>query len=312
MRQIAVIVNPRSAGGRTARRWGRLRAALEDRLGAVEVRLTETPGHAIELARELVRGGFTLIVGVGGDGTYNEIANGLLLDDQPLNSEAKLGILPLGTGGDFQRTLGIPSRPEQAVELLARGRTIEIDVGKLVCRTPDGGAARRYFVNLVSFGMGGEVAARSRNFLSPLGGKTAFFYATVQVFPFYRSKTVELALDDGRPRGYRVLNVAIGNGRYHGGGMHVCPRAALDDGLLEVTVIEDLSLFTLLKDLSYLYDGRIYAHPKVRHFHATRLQASSPEITRIEVDGEPLGTLPIEITILPKRLKVLVPEAIVE
>jgi YegS/Rv2252/BmrU family lipid kinase len=281
---------------------------LERRLGPVEARFTEGPGHAIELARDLARGGFDLIVGVGGDGTYNEIANGLLFDDPPPNPAAALGLLPLGTGGDFQRMLGIPAAPELAVEVLARGRCLEIDAGLLTYRTSGGRTARRHFVNLVSFGMGGEVAARSRNFLSPLGGKAAFFYATLQVFGFYRGKSVELELDDGQgPRRYRVLNVAIGNGRFHGGGMDVCPRAVLTDGLLEVTVIDDLGLLTLLKDIAYLYNGRIYEHPKVRHFRAAKVVARSPEITRIEVDGEPLGALPIEVTLLPKRLKVLAP-----
>jgi YegS/Rv2252/BmrU family lipid kinase len=308
MRRTAVIVNPKSAGGRTGRRWKRLRPILERRLGAVEARFTEAPGHAIELARDLARGGFDLIVGVGGDGTYNEIANGLLFDHPPPNPEAALGLLPLGTGGDFQRTLGIPSSPELAVEVLARGRCVEIDAGLLTYRTPDGRTARRYFVNLVSFGMGGEVAARSSNFLSPLGGKAAFFYATLQVFGFYRGKRVELELGEGgEPRRYHVLNVAIGNGRYHGGGMDVCPRAVLTDGLLEVTVIDDLSLVTLLKDLAYLYNGKIYEHPKVRHFRAAKVVARSAEITRIEVDGEPLGVLPIEVSLLPRRLKVLAP-----
>lgn len=307
MRGAAVIVNPRSAGGRTGRRWDRLRSAVEQRLGKLEVRFTEAPGHAAELARELAGRGHELIVGVGGDGTYNEIANGLL-EARAAEAGVSLGMLPLGTGGDLQRTLGIPSRPDQAIEILAQGRPIEIDAGWLTYRTPDGGTARRYFVNLVSFGMGGEVAARSRNLFSPLGGKASFFFATVQAFTFYRGKTVELVLDDNRVQGaWRVLNVAVGNGRYHGGGMDVCPAASLDDGLLEVTVIEDLSLLTLFKDVSYLYGGNIYDHPKVRHFRASRVVARSAETTRIEVDGEPLGMLPVEIAVLPRRLRVIAP-----
>ncbi|MCP5111255.1 MAG: hypothetical protein GY953_10505, partial [bacterium] len=94
---------------------------------------------------------------------------------------------------------------------------------------------------------------------------------------------------------------------HHGGGMHVCPEAVFDDGLLEVTVIDDLGILTLMKDVSYLYDGNIHAHPKVRHARAKQLWVTSPESTLIEVDGEPLGALPLEFTILPRRLKVLVP-----
>lgn len=304
--KTAVIANPQSAGGRTGKRWPGIERLLRERLGPVEVRFTEGAGHAIAVARELLSAGYERIVGAGGDGTLNEIANGFLDGDAPLNPEARLGILPMGTGGDLRRTLGIPLGVERAVEVLAAGRARTIDLGKITYRDLAGGTASRYFVNLASFGMGGEVAARSRNVFTPLGGKLAFFWATLKVFAVYRGKEVELRLDEGEPGRHRVLNVAVGNGLYHGGGMHVCPDAALDDGLLEVTLIKNLGVLTLLRDLSYLYDGNIHQHAKVEHFRAEKLVATAPELTRIEVDGEPLGTLPVEVTILPRVLRVVV------
>ena len=306
--KAAVIVNPHSAGGKTAKRWPAIASALVGRFRPLTARFTEREGHATKLARELLRQGFDRIIAVGGDGTFNEVANGFLDDDRPVRPEASLGILPMGTGGDLQRTLGVSSKLDEAVEVLARGASLEIDVGKATFQGHDGKTRSRYFVNLASFGMGGEVSARAKNILSPLGGKIAFLYATLRVLLTYRGKRVELVLDGaGEPRNYTILNVAVGNGCFHGGGMHVCPRAVLNDGLLEVTVIDDLGVLTLLKDLSYLYDGNIYAHPKVRHLRAKKIVATSPETTRIEVDGEPLGALPLEITVLPRRLKALVP-----
>ncbi|MCW5979003.1 MAG: diacylglycerol kinase family lipid kinase [Bryobacteraceae bacterium] len=296
-------MNPRSAGGRAGKRWNELREALARRIGSFEVCFTERQGHGAELTRRLIERGCERIAGIGGDGTINEIANGML----EAGGEARIGILPFGTGGDLRRTLAIPRKWRDAMDVLADGRTLEIDAGKVAYLAPDGRARSRYFVNLVSFGMGGEVAAHSNNVLTPLGGRAAFLYASAVKLLAYRGRRVELALDGGSPLSHKVLNVAVGNGRYHGGGMHVCPEAVLDDGLLEVTVIEDLGLLTLARDLSYLYDGRILAHPKVRHFRARSVRATSPEITRIEVDGEALGSLPVEITILPKRLKVLAP-----
>lgn len=303
-----VIVNPRSTGGATGKRWPPIAAALRDRLGPLTVRFTERAGHATELARGLLQQGFDRIIGAGGDGTFNEIANGFLTGDEPVRPGACLGVLPMGTGSDFQRTLGISSKPLEAIEVLATGTPLEIDLGKISFKGHDGEQRIRYFVNVVSFGMGGDVSARAKNVLSPLGGKIAFLYATVLAFLTYRGKRVELRVDgETHSRSHTVLNVAVGNGCFHGGGMHVCPGAILNDGLLEITVIDDLGIFTLLKDKSYLYDGNIYAHPKVLHFRATGITATSPETTRIEVDGEHPGTLPLTITVLPRRLKVIVP-----
>ena len=307
--KTGVIANPRSAGGRTGKRWERLRRALESRLGDVEIRFTERAGHATQLARDLLLCGCDRIIGVGGDGTFNEIANGFMDHDQPIRPGACLGIVPTGTGGDLQRSLELPSNPAQAIEVLSETVPMEIDLGKITFRAYDGQTRTRYFVNLSSFGMGGEVSAQAKNFLGVFGGKAAFLWATFKVILAYRGKKVELTLDDwSRPRRYSVLNVAVGNGPFHGGGMYVCPRARFNDGLLEVTIIDDLGLLTLLKDVRYLYNGNIYEHPKCHHFRAKKIVAASPVETRIEVDGEPLGTLPVEISVLPRCLRVLVPE----
>jgi len=305
--KTAVIVNPQSAGGGTGKRWAQVRGIVEERLGPLDVRFTERGGHATTLARELLEAGYERIVGAGGDGTFHDIANGFLLDDRPVNPEACLGLLPMGTGGDLRRTLGIPSDVERAADVIAGGGARTIDVGKISYRDNQGAERSRYFVNVVSFGMGGEVAARSRNIFTPLGGKLAFFWATLKVFAWYRGKKVALRLEGANPKFCDILNVAAGNGLYHGGGMNVCPEAVLDDGLLEITTIERLNLFTLLKDLSYLYDGNIHSHPTVSHTRVRRLEAESSETVRIEVDGEPLGTLPVEITVLPKALRVSAP-----
>ena len=213
----------------------------------------------------------------------------------------------MGTGGDLRRTLEVPSDIGAAAEVIAHGRPWTIDVGKASLVSHDGAPISRYFVNVVSFGMGGEVSVRAKNFLSDLSGKAAFLYATAVVFCTYRGKRVRLTLD-GRelPEELRVTNVTVGNGRYHGGGMHPCPRAAMDDGLLDVTTIRQLTTFEFIRDLPVLYSDDVYRHPKVDHYRAVRLRAESEDVTRIEVDGEGLGMLPLDIEILPARLPVLV------
>ncbi len=308
-RKIAAIINPHSAGGRTGRRWPQIASQLEHRLGPVTAVFTGGQGDATRLTRELLSHGFNMIAGVGGDGTFNEVANGFIEEDKLVQPGACMGIIPTGTGGDFQRMFGFSpqNRTSDAIEALATGEPHAIDIGKAIFLTSQGPAATRYFVNLVSFGMGGAVAARSRNFLAPLGGRVAFLWATVCVLLSYRGKEVTLSVDGAREWSrYRVTNIALGNGRFHGGGMHPCPTAMLDDGVLEVTVIEYMNMFRLLRDIRVLYSGEIYTHPKIRHLRGTRIEAASAAYTWIEVDGEPLGRLPLEITVLPRVLPVMV------
>ncbi|MGH9469458.1 MAG: diacylglycerol/lipid kinase family protein [Terriglobia bacterium] len=306
-RKTAAIVNPKSADGRTGRVWPEIERRLTQRLGHVTVRFTERAGHGIELTRELLAQGFGLIIGAGGDGTFNEIANGFIARDELVRPGACMGILPAGTGGDFRRMFGFasPRGIDLALETLATGRPEMIDVGKVRYLSHTGQPSERYFVNLVSFGMGGAVAAGARNFLTPLGGQFAFFWSTFCVLLGYRGKRVQLSVDGGEPAIYRVTNVAVGNGQFHGGGMRPCPAAAMNDGILEVTVIEYMNMLQLLRDIRVLYSGEIYRHPKVRSLRGTRIDAKGQGAVLIEVDGEPLGRLPVDISVLPARMPVM-------
>ena len=295
--RTAAIVNPRSATGKTGRLW----PALATRIKSLDVRFTTHPRHATELARECLREGYQRIVAVGGDGTINEVINGFLVEGRPTNPDAVLAILPLGTGSDFQKSLGIASL-DDAIKLIDQERPGAIDIGKVEYESP-GGRASRYFANVVSFGMGGEVAARAKNLVSKVSGKGAFLLATAQVFLAYQPKTAEITVDGQAHGPYTITNIAIGNGRYHGGGMHVCPKALLDDGELEITVIEALSSYELIRDIKVLYSENLYVHPKTHHLRGKRISAHSHQLVSIEVDGEPLGALPLEFSVVPAAIR---------
>jgi YegS/Rv2252/BmrU family lipid kinase len=261
------------------------------------------------MARELLTDGHDLITALGGDGTISEVANGFLQEDRPISPAAQLGILPVGTGSDFQRSLGIPSNPADAVETLFNGRAVPIDVGKAMFLDASGRQVQRYFVNLTSFGISGAIAVRAKNRLQALGGKTAFFWATIKTAAAHHGRAVEIQLDNiGAWQPHFITNVAVGNGRFHGGGMRPCPRAILNDGLLDVTIIEHLTPYEIARDIRVLYSENIYVHPKVHHLRIKRIAARSAKPTWIEVDGEALGRLPLEIEVLPRCLTVLLPQ----
>jgi YegS/Rv2252/BmrU family lipid kinase len=303
MMRTAAIVNPRAASGAAARQW----PEFVDALGLPEARFTERVGHAREIARELIEAGYDRILAVGGDGTISETVNGYLRGGAATRPEVELGFFPMGTGGDFRRSLGLRDAAH-AIEVIRAGHARTIDAGHIEFITHEGRPGERHFINLTSFGMGGEVASRAKNFLSPASGKAAFLWATVEVFFRYRAKTVELSIDGGDWRSHKILNIAAGNGRYHGGGMHVCPKAMLDDGAIDVTVIDDLRMFTLAKDLRVLYSENLYVHPKTHWARGRQIEARSAERVSIEVDGEPLGILPVKIRVIPGAIRILAPQ----
>ncbi len=310
MAKAVAILNPQAAGGSVRRRWREYEPAIRRRIPHLEVRWSERPWHAAELTEQALEQGAELIVVVGGDGTLHEAVNGFLARGTSPNSQARLGYLPMGTGGDFQRTLQVPTSPEAAAAYLAEGRVAAIDVGRVRFLGAGGETvSQRYFVNLLSFGMGGDVSvAAKNNILTKVDGKAAFLLATLQVFFRYPGKSVDLEFDGEETLlGVDITNVAVGNGQYHGGGMHPCPEASLTSGLLDVTVIDHLSWFELLRDLPVLYSNDIYKHPKVRGHKVRKLVARSSDVVRAEVDGEAAGALPLEVTVLPGVLPLLRP-----
>ncbi|MCC6588072.1 MAG: diacylglycerol kinase family lipid kinase [Bryobacterales bacterium] len=296
----AAIVNLHAAAGRTGKLWPQ----IADHFDHMDVQFTRGPGHATELARACLKAGYDRIVAVGGDGTVHEVVNGWLDGDKPINPNATLAVLPLGTGSDYGRSLGIKDYKDALDLADAEGPFSPIDLGRVTYQAHNGGQETRLFNNVVSFGMGGEVALASKNVFSKIGGKAAFQYATAKVFLTYDAKSATLVLD-GQPAGdFKITNIAIGIGRYHGGGMHVCPKSAMDDGLFEITIIHHLGAFTLAKDIKVLYSDNVYTHPKVDHYRAQHVIARTADKVSIEVDGEALGTLPLELTILPQVIRV--------
>jgi YegS/Rv2252/BmrU family lipid kinase len=284
--KTAAIVNPRAGGGAAARRWREAGAA-------VECRYTKGRGHATALARELCAAGYEAILAAGGDGTLNEVVNGVI----EAGGRAAVGVIPLATGGDFARMLGIVD-VRQALAVAAGGRTWRVDAA----RARPTGAAPRWFVNTASIGLGAQVAKSMGEGRGLLRGRAGYLALAAAGVARGAAWDVGFQFDEG-DAACRLTTAALGNGRYQGGGMLLAPRAEIDDGLLDVTAIEAVGLRTLLTNLPALYSGAIYGHPKARHWRARRVRAEGN--APFEVDGEACGALPVEVEVRAGAWRVL-------
>lgn len=311
MPHIAAIVNPRSGGGRTGRAWRLIRATLERELGPVRAHFTQgtsTPRYlpAAALARKALKEGAQLVIAVGGDGTISEVVNGFFENGALINPEAHLAILNTGTGGDFRRSFGLPDELEACVARIAQGTTRRIDIGRLTFVAEDGGEAARYFNNIASFGLSGEVvrAVNRAKFSKLFGGSFAFLWATLVTAARYRPHAVRIVTDQGFDEVVNVGVGAIANGRFFGGGMMMAPMAEPDSGHFEVIIMRDTTFGDMLTGSNDLRAGTHIHNPKVLHIRATSLTATpigdAPVL--LDVDGEAPGRLPARFEILPSAI----------
>ncbi|HXA30291.1 MAG TPA: diacylglycerol kinase family protein [Candidatus Angelobacter sp.] len=309
MRDTLVIVNPASAGGRTARQWPLLQRCLVDAGVDFEARITAQPADAIALTREALREGVNRVVAVGGDGTLNELVNGWFdpQTQQPINPDAALGLLPSGTGGDFRKTAGIPLNHAAAAALLARGDTRRIDAGRIDYH--GGGApAPRWFVNIADCGIGGDVVHRVNRSRKHAGGTMTFLYHSLAALMTYGSRLVRVDVDGEVAEG-PMQNVVVANARYFGGGMQIAPQAALDDGLFDVVTIGHLTRRRSLTGMGRLYKGRHLGRPGIG-FSRGRVVTVTPLEQRpvlFDVEGEQVGRAPATLTCLPGALRFCAP-----
>ncbi len=255
--------------------------------------LSQHPG---QLAEAAAARGDALLVVVGGDGTVNEVVNGAV------GTGAEIAVLPAGTGQDFSRTHGIPSRFDDAVRVALEGETRTIDLGRVECA-----GDARYFANVASAGMSGAVARRANSMSKALGGRATFFYALTREFIAWRNTEVTVRLDGGEERRGAMHDVVVANGSQHGGGMRLAPDASQDDGLFDVVLIGDVNKLDFVTTSPRLYTGTYLSHPKIELLRSAGVTVEAAEPLPLEVDGEPIGTTPARFQIVPAALSVRVP-----
>jgi diacylglycerol kinase (ATP) len=303
-RKIMVIVNPVSAGGRGGRIWPDIARRLNGLGVSFDHYLTERPGHATALARAGLERGHELVVAVGGDGTVNEVVNGLL-DPASGKVGATLGIVAAGRGCDFIRTLGIPADIGAACARLVEGTVSKVDLGLLEYQR-EGKRERRCFINVAGGGFDGEAANRSNRVPKFLGGTIPYVAGLLATLTTYRNKDIEMVLDGGPPHYLRVTSVLVANCRYFAGGMYLAPMADPRDGQLDVIVLNDLGKLEFLVAASKVYSGEHIHHPKVTVYRAGRIEVRSPQGMLMQADGEILGGPPFIFQVMPGALPVLV------
>lgn len=299
-----LIMNPAAAGGRTGKAGETLRESVSRVLGSGGISQTQYRGHATELARDALRQGAEMILVAGGDGTVNEVVNGMFENGEPIVPSPCLGLISLGTGGDFARTFDMATSVEASLERIARGGSRCIDLGKVI---PLEGEPR-YFANISSAGLSAEIGVKAsrKSLLKKVHGDLAFNWAILttavghQRFPL-------LVRTSSNPDGqlWDSNCVAVSNGRYFGSGICVAPDADPADGLLEVVIVHDQSVLGFLNGVQKVKKDESFRPEGMTAFRETwvEITCNHPDRTvPIEADGEFAGNLPARFEIVPRAV----------
>jgi YegS/Rv2252/BmrU family lipid kinase len=298
------IVNPNAGNGKGLRDWHRIAEFMRQVNLSFTVKFTDYKGHAVLLTKEAVIDGCRNIITIGGDGTLNEVVNGIFTTDGSRSTDFTLALIPVGTGNDWGRMFGIPLDYEKAVRIIKNDKQMLHDIGIL---TYFEGAEKkkRYFINIAGLGFESVVVKRT-NYQKDRGrsGKAIYFYNLLMSLLSYKNIRAEIIVD-GEKKSADVFSINVGNGKYCGGGMRQTPDALPDDGLLDVTVINGIGKIEIIRSLKMLYDGTILTHPKIDGYKCRNLKVSSDAILLAEADGESLGHTPAEFSIIPSGINII-------
>jgi YegS/Rv2252/BmrU family lipid kinase len=299
-----VIINPNAGKGRGRKDWKKISYFMNVQGFQFSFKSTEKKGDAVLFARDAVISGCRKIIVIGGDGTLNEVVNGIFTQDICKSDEVILGMIPVGTGNDWGKMFGIHSDYEEAIKIIRQGKLMLHDTGSIIFQN---GLAKekRYFINIAGLGFDARVV-RKTNLQKDKGkgGKLIYLFNLLTCLLSYKSTDAEIAINGHKITG-SIFTISIGNGVYSGGGMKQTPGAIPDDGLLNITIIRHMSTIEIIKSLKMLYDGTILSHPKIEGYACREIQINSIPEMYAEVDGESVGHTPVEVGILPRSIKVI-------
>jgi YegS/Rv2252/BmrU family lipid kinase len=307
LKQTLFIINPASARGATLRAWADARKEIVAAGVSFEEHVTTHGGEATEVTREALKIGVARIVAVGGDGTLSEVVNGYFDCGRAINSDAAIGLLPSGTGSDFRRSLGLTSRSD-SIRALISSKTRLLDVARADFQGQHGDSASRTFINVASFGLGGDVSAVVNKWRESLprwiGGSARFAAAAIAALGRYKNVSVSLRLDE-RAMTINSNLIVVANGRFAGGGMMLAPHAELDDGLLDVIVTDGATRLDVIRELPRIQRGAHLKNPRVSEMRARKVSIETEEPMAIDLDGEMVGFTPAQLGVLPSAIRFL-------
>lgn len=303
-----VIVNPKAGMGHGLRDWPIISNQLNKAGVLFTCVFTEKKYHAVELTVKAINEGYRRIVAIGGDGTVNEIVNGIFIQKQVAATEILLAVVPVGTGNDWVRMYGIPKQYSEAVKSIMEAKTVRQDVG-LITYVETMITHRRYMANMAGIGFD-AIANRHFNKMKDEGkqGRWLYVIGALRALISYQSKRFVIKVDGKVFFDADMFSASIGIGPYNGGGMLPSPAAIFDDGLFDLTVIKRLNKLWLFHSIKKLYNGKIYSHPKVIAGQAKHISVESFPESPIEIDGEALGFSPFTFEIVPQAISVVVSE----
>jgi diacylglycerol kinase (ATP) len=304
---VLFIVNPASGAGRTGRDWAGIEAWLPSVGLQFEVARTTRPLEATEIAERAVRASRPVVVAVGGDGTLNEVVNGFFHNGAPIPTASRLAMLPLGTGGDFRRTLNIPLDVKAAVQIIMGGVPRRLDAGCVTYQAHDGTTGVRHFINIADAGLGGDVVHRVNSGNKKMGGAT-FTLTSFLALLGYKNKPMHVDID-GEGQDLVAQQVVIANCQYFGGGMRMAPTASPTDGVFDVIIVGNAGRIETMQRLGKVRSGtHLDVHnPHIQVLYGRRIGVTSTETVRIDLDGEDPGVLPALFEIQPGAIEFIAP-----
>ncbi|MEM7655599.1 MAG: diacylglycerol kinase family protein [Bacteroidota bacterium] len=296
-----ILLNPLAGGRKALLRWDQLQRSLTDAGISFDMVWTEGPGDAATLALEGIAQGYRQLMGVGGDGTVHEILQAIMTQTVVPSQEITFTVFPIGTGNDWARMYGISDRLVALRKRLQEGKPQLQDVGHI--RFSDG--SQRFFANVLGACYDAYVVEKTQGQdRSGWKGTVLYLRQLVKGLWAYQAPEIHLKGEGFERKGPAIL-VNAGICQYSGGGMRLVPEAIPDDGLLDITFVDSLGPWEVIRNLPKLYNGKLYAHPQAEHARSPWLEISSQPNSQIEADGELLGQLPARIELIPNALRVL-------
>jgi YegS/Rv2252/BmrU family lipid kinase len=299
-----VIVNPNAGSGKGQKDWKIIERLMEKYWIHYTAEFTQASKHAILLSQKGIEKGFRKILVVGGDGTMNEVVNGVFIQKTCPTTSIILGMITVGTGNDWGRLFGIPSSYEGAMQVIHACKTRLQDAGSVMYYNGIR-QEKRFFINIAGLGFDAVVVSRTnRQKERGRKGKLLYFYNLLSSLLFYNHTHTSVEIDGNIIRD-DVFTISIGIGKYSGGGMQQTPNAIPDDGLFDITIVKKIKKSDIIRNLKLLYNGNILKHPKIEGFTGKEIFIDSDPLIHVEADGESLGHSPIRFTIIPASINIV-------